>query len=277
MEVPLEKKVEQAIKLLQSIPGTEIELCFSGGKDSSVILELAKMAKITYRAIYKKTTLDPIGTIKFCRDNGCEIVEPKMTFFELIKHRGFPTRRCRFCCEVLKEYKILDHAIQGIRVCESKNRERIYKEPQICRIYGNNKKNNVKIYLPILHWTDTDVEKFIRQRNIKCHPSYYDSEGNFHVERRLGCISCPLPSDNGLSDFVKNPKFVKRYIECGIEWWNKPRKKEIASKQKFDNVYNLFFHNLFCKSYSDYLYKTTGMFGNLDCKKTLEDYFKIEL
>lgn len=44
MRKELEKKVERAIKLLKSIPqDKEIELCYSSGKDSEVILELAKM------------------------------------------------------------------------------------------------------------------------------------------------------------------------------------------------------------------------------------------
>ena len=44
MRKELEKKVQRAIRLLQSIPkDREIELCYSGGKDSDVILELANM------------------------------------------------------------------------------------------------------------------------------------------------------------------------------------------------------------------------------------------
>lgn len=36
-----------------------MELSYSGGKDSDVILELAKMSGIPFRPIYKKTTIDP--------------------------------------------------------------------------------------------------------------------------------------------------------------------------------------------------------------------------
>ena len=54
MTEELQKKVDRAIKLLQSTcKDQQIELCYSGGKDSDVILELAKMAGINYRAIYK--------------------------------------------------------------------------------------------------------------------------------------------------------------------------------------------------------------------------------
>lgn len=49
------------------------------------------------------------------------------------------------------------------------------------------------------------------------------------------------------------------------------------SRTKFQNAYNLFFHNVFCDSYYDYIYKTTGLFGNLDTKKFMEDYFNVDL
>ena len=172
MRKELQKKVDFAIKLLQSIPQDgDIELSYSGGKDSDVILELAKMAGIPYRAIYKSTTIDPKGTIAHAREMGAEVVRPKKTFFQLISENGFPSRHSRFCCSILKEYKICDRAIQGIRRSESKKRAERYKEPEECRVYS--KKEKVKIYLPILEWTDQDVEEFIKERNIKCHPLYY--------------------------------------------------------------------------------------------------------
>lgn len=181
---------------MQSIPKDgPIEVSYSGGKDSDVILELAKMAGIPFRAIYKNTTIDPPGTIKHCKEKGVEIIPPKESFFKMVERKGYPTRFSRFCCEVLKEYKVLDRAIQGIRRSESIKRRDRYKEPEICREYS--KKEKVKIYLPLLDWTDEDVERFITERGIKCHPLYYDEQGNFCVKRRLGCIQCPLQADNG--------------------------------------------------------------------------------
>jgi phosphoadenosine phosphosulfate reductase len=271
----LSGKIEFEVKLLRSIPSDEIELCFSGGKDSVVILELAKMAGINYRAIYKSTTIDPPGTVKFCRENGCEVLSPKYTFFQLIEKKGFPTMRCRFCCDYLKEYKVLDHAIMGIRRSESVKRMKNYKEPQICRIYSG--KQHVSVYLPILEWTDGDVLEFIQMRNLQLHPLYYRADGTIDVTKRLGCLTCPLKSDRGLAEFTAYPNFVKAYIKAGMVWWNRERKKPLASHARFGSIYDLFFHNVFCNSYENYRLKTTGMFGKLDCKKFLEDYFKIEL
>lgn len=168
----LQKKVDFAIKLLRSIPQDgDIEVSYSGGKDSDVILELTKMAGIPYRAIYKSTTIDPPGTIAHAREMGAEVIRPEKTFFQLISEKGFPTRVSRWCCSVLKEYKICDRAIQGIRRSESRKRAENYKEPEMCRVYSA--KEKVKVYLPILEWADEEVAEFIKERNIKCHPLYY--------------------------------------------------------------------------------------------------------
>lgn len=272
----LQKKIDFAIKLLQLIPNEEpIEISYSGGKDSDVILELAKMAGINYRAIYKNTTIDPIGTIKHCKENGVEVLASKMSFFELVEKKGTPTRRARFCCEVLKEYKVLGRAIQGIRRSESVKRAKRYKEPEICRVYS--KKDKVKVYLPILEWTDDDVAEFIAERGIKCHPLYYDDAGNFHVERRLGCIGCPLQGDGGKSDFLKYPKMLKQLIRSTQKWLDThPNAK---SHKKFGDAYNIVFQNLFCESYEQYQKLIGGLFPEIaiDAKKFLEDYFKIDL
>ena len=86
-------KERRAIKILRMYRGDDpIEVSYSGGKDSDVILTLTKMAGIPYRAIYKNTTIDPPGTVQHCKDNGVEVVMPKERFFELIEKNGFPHR-----------------------------------------------------------------------------------------------------------------------------------------------------------------------------------------
>lgn len=201
------RKIDFAVKLLRNIPQDgPIELSYSGGKDSDVILELAKMAGIPFEPIYKQTTIDPPGTTAHAREMGATIIRPKQSFFEIVVQRGWPTRRARFCCQYLKEYKVHDKAIQGIRRSESTARAKRYHEPEICRVYPH--RERVRVYLPILEWTDDDVVRFIHERGIKCAPLYYDENGVFHVERRLGCIGCPMAADNGRGDFLKYPKML---------------------------------------------------------------------
>lgn len=67
----LQKKINRAVRLLKVTCGDEVvEIAYSGGKDSDVILQLAKEAGIKYRAIYKNTTIDPPGTIKHAKEMG---------------------------------------------------------------------------------------------------------------------------------------------------------------------------------------------------------------
>lgn len=273
----LQIKVDKAIKLLRSTcRDREVELSYSGGKDSDVILELAKMAGINYRAIYKNTTIDPPGTIRHVRENNVEIVRPKETFLQLIERKGFPTRRARFCCQVLKEYKIMDIAIQGIRRSESPKRAKLYKEPTLCRIYNNNKANHVEVILPILDWTDNDIVEFITERGIKLHPLYY-TDGKIDVKRRLGCMGCPLSKDRGLEEFKRYPNLVKAWLRAGVKWWeNHPN---IKIRKMYRSIYEVFVNDLFFKSYEDTIRAIRGgLFNNpIDCKKFLEEYFKINL
>ena len=264
------------MRLLQSIPQDGmLEVSYSGGKDSDVILELVKMAGIPYRAIYKNTTIDPPKTIQHCKDKGVEILQPKESFYQLVERCGYPSRFSRFCCRYLKEYKVLDRAVHGIRRSESIKRRDRYKEPEYCRVY--NAKDKVKVYLPILDWTDEDVERFIKERGIQCHPLYYDEQGNFHVERRLGCIGCPMASDNGRADFKQYPQMLRLRIRKVQKFIDEHPNSKTA--MIFANAYDCTYFQFFCKTYDEYLQKTsTDLWGEkLDTKAYLEEYFNIEL
>lgn len=277
MKENLQKKIDQAIILLQSAAGDDtVEVSYSGGKDSDVILELARMSGIKYRAIYKNTTIDPPRTIKHCIDKGVEVMKPKMTFLQLVQKKGLPTRRCRHCCEVLKEYKILDKAVQGIRRSESTARALRYseKEPVICRFYGS-KKNHVDVILPILSWTDNDVAEFISERGIKCHSLYYDDKGNFHAERRLGCIGCPMKSDAGRADYLTYPKLFKQVVKAELVWWQShPNSKTV---KKFGTPYGLIANDIFYRSYAEWQAADNTLFGRTDWKTFLEKQFNVSL
>ena len=285
MTEDLQKKVDRAIRLLQSASnvaqkhGQPLEICYSGGKDSEVILELAKMAEIKYRAIYKNTTIDPPGTIKHALEKGVEVVRPKESFFQLIRRKGLPSRTVRFCCQELKEYKILDYAVIGVRREESKKREELYKEPEQCRIYAN--KDECRQYVPILEWTNQDVEEFIKERDIKCHPLYYDENGRFDVTRRLGCLCCPLASKRKrIIEFKKHPLMVRQYVRNASYYFDHHYKNRNRKGQKlFDDVFQWFTMTVFTESMEEFRERFgRNLFDDgIDCKKFLEDYFNVNL
>ena len=281
MNIHLQKKVSQAVKLLQvcyKAAGEPLEIAYSGGKDSDVILELAKMAGIEYQAIYKNTTIDPPGTIKHAKENGVEIRRPKETFFSLMNRKGYPGTFKRFCCSTLKEYKILDNCVMGIRKCESVKRAKRYTEPTECRIYGS-KKNHVNAIYPILDWSDEDELEFIKERGIKLHPLYYREDGSIDITKRLGCMCCPLAYyKKRLLEFKKYPGMVKAYLRCGNEYLKSHPDSKIA--KRFSDVYEYFVANAFFDNQRDYAKAKLGrgMFDDKpDYKKLIEDYFHISL
>ena len=278
MKKETQTKIDRAIEFLQSIKlaeGEAVELAYSGGKDSDVILQLAKESGINFRAIYKNTTIDPPGTIKHVREKGVEIVTPKKDFATLIQEKGLPNRFRRFCCQNLKEYKILDKVIIGVRRAESKKRAKLYQEPTQCRFYGSKKeKNHVVAYYPILDWEDNDIESFIKDREIKLHSLYYREDGSLDVTRRLGCMCCPLASrKKRIAEFKKNPNMVRFYIN------NLKRYVKDHPIRKYKSVYEWFVRDVFYKNESDFdQSQKKGLFpSEINYKTFLENYFNIRL
>lgn len=254
MTEELQKKVNRAVKLIQSAgaDGQTVEVAYSGGKDSDVILELTRMAGIKYRAIYKNTTIDPPGTIKHALDNGAEVIRPKQTFFQWMAYAGFPNRYQRSCCKQLKEYKVLDRNIQGIRKAESTNREKNYEEPTECRVYGRGRqKCTVEAFYPILDWTDEEVVEFITERGVKIHPLYYREDGTIDPKRRLGCMCCPLAYyKKRLEEFRRFPNMVKVYCRAAQKY--RDAHPDGKTVQKYSDVYEWFVREIFFETQKEW-------------------------
>lgn len=272
----LQKKIEQSILLLQSIQRRyegEIELAYSGGKDSDVILQLAKEAEIRYRAIHKCTTIDPPGTLAHVKEMGVEIRRPKESFFQLVAKKGFPSRFSRFCCEKLKEYKILDKAIIGVRKDESRARTNRYNEPTMCRFYGAQKEeNHIEQIYPILDWTNEDVKDFILDRGLKLASMYYDAEGNIDVTRRLGCMCCPLASrKKRIIEFQSHPLIAKAYLRAGQKFMDSH--PNCKARERYETVYEWFTRDVFFSRNEEWDAVSKSFFGKPNFKKFLEDKF----
>lgn len=276
----LQKKIVQSIRLLEGIQKRyegEIELAYSGGKDSDVILQLAKEAGIRYRAIHKCTTIDPPGTLAHVNEMNVEIRRPKESFFQLVARKGFPSRFSRFCCEKLKEYKILNKAIIGVRKDESRARSNRYNEPTMCRFYGAQKEeNHVEQIYPILDWTIEDVKEFIIDRGLKLAPMYYDEEGKIDITRRLGCMCCPLASrKKRIIEFQKHPLIAKAYLRAGQKFMDSH--PNCKAREKYENVYEWFTRDVFFSRNEEWDAVTKSFFGKPNFKKFLENKFGTDL
>lgn len=119
---------KQAIDILQTFSGGDpYQLGYSGGKDSDVILHLAKKSGVPFVAVHNHTTVDAPETVKYVRSKPYVFIEyPKFSMWQLIvKYKTPPTRIMRYCCKELKEYSgIGKKVITGVRKSESKRREK---------------------------------------------------------------------------------------------------------------------------------------------------------
>ena len=128
-------KVDKAIMRLQAYePEEGYFLCFSGGKDSSVIKALADMAGVKYDAHYHSTSVDPPELIRFIKDNHPDVIFDyprdedgnRITMWNLIPRKKMPpTRIVRYCCKELKEQGGKGRLkVTGVRWAESVNRKK---------------------------------------------------------------------------------------------------------------------------------------------------------
>lgn len=240
----LERKEQWSIDFLRTIEANTIDLhlAYSGGKDSDILLHLARKAKIQFKAVYVNTTIDPPGTLTHVKKQGnVTIIYPPATFYQLVERRGLPSTFQRFCCSRIKERFIAQYLITGVRQDESQARKEKNPEPEKCKVYRHGRKGIQ--YLPILFWTNEDVYKYINEENIQCHPNYYDVNDNFHVERRVGCLGCPLRYDRGRADFKLYPKLVQRWCNA-LAVYRNSRKKLGTTITNFRDEYENFYHNI---------------------------------
>nr|WP_321453572.1 phosphoadenosine phosphosulfate reductase family protein [uncultured Carboxylicivirga sp.] len=215
---------DNAIKFIRTIAKSTGEPLFSGnsgGKDSAVLEDLLQRSGINYTSQYTNTTIDPKGTIKHIRDYypHTNILQPKLSFYQLVEKKGLPTRGRRFCCEVLKEYASIGRMnFEGVRSEESNNRaNRDYIQ---CDTRSSMK--GAKHLYPIYDWRLNDIYEYIDKYNIPLAPAY--SKG-LH---RLGCVGCPLVRKKGqrVKEFLLYPKYytaIKKSIQKGMD--NNPQWK----------------------------------------------------
>jgi len=196
---------EAVATLQQHEPPEGYFVCFSGGKDSIVIVDLVRRSGVKHDAHFHKTSVDPPELLQFIREHYPDVIweRPEYTMFQLIeKWHMTPTRKGRYCCSVLKEAHGYGRTcVTGMRKAESlKRAERSMFE--VDRIKSHNKR-----YLNIIiDWRDKDVWNYIRNTGL-AYPCLYD--GGW---KRIGCIGCPMA--NRKQQFLRYPQFKKAYTEA---------------------------------------------------------------
>ena len=212
----MDSLIQQAIDLLKAHePPEGYYLAFSGGKDSCVIKELARMSGVKFDVWYNNTTIDPPELVQFIRKHHADVKwnQPKhgAMMSRVANKPGLPpTRSMRWCCSEYKEgggkgrVKVI-----GVRAAESKARARRWTE------VSADAKGDVCI-CPIVHWTDDQVWDFIESRNLP-YCSLYDEGWN-----RLGCVGCPLASKaNQQREFDRWPRYAANWEKAVKANWEK--------------------------------------------------------
>jgi phosphoadenosine phosphosulfate reductase len=224
-EYSLETLTDKAIKTLQTFePPGEYYGCFSGGKDSVVIKEIARLAEVRVAWHYNVTTIDPPELVRFIRDMHPDVSRDKSkhgNFFRRAEIKGFPTRRARWCCEEYKEGQAPkgSRLIMGVRAQESPRRSAAWKVATHHRRTGEYAIN------PILYWRSRDVWDFIRQQGLP-YCSLYDEGWT-----RLGCVGCPMTSgDTRRKEFVRWPGYERLWRRTFARIWSEmagqPQKRD---------------------------------------------------
>ncbi len=204
-------KVQIAIERLRHfVPEEGYYLAFSGGKDSIVLKELARMSGVRYDAHYSLTTIDPPELVYYIRQHHADVAweRPEEPFLRVMERKGFPYRRGRWCCEKYKENGGDGRMVlTGIRWAESHNRShRRMMEP--C-IGGGYKGHNRTFLHPIIDWQDEDVWEFIRERGLP-YCSLYDEGWS-----RIGCLFCPMTRwANKRIAAKRYPRYVQLFIKA---------------------------------------------------------------
>ena len=230
-------KVAIAIGRLQTFePPEGYYLAFSGGKDSCVIKALAEMAKVKHEVYYHNTTIDPPELLHFIRQFHSDVIwtRPKMNFFQAVLKNGYPSRRMRFCCRVLKEDGGNGRFIlTGIRWKESFKRSQ-RKMIEVC------KDRDAHFLHPIIDWSDEEVWEFLRGYEIP-YCTLYDEGFN-----RLGCMFCPLASQNNRILMAKRwPKYVKAFRRTFLQMYeNFKHRPSIARHGSGDNLFEWWLYRM---------------------------------
>lgn len=242
-----EKKVEVAYERLrwaakeaERLFDMPIVVQYSGGKDSDVILQLAKESGVPFRVTHKLTTADPPDNVYYIRrvfarlrEEGIEakINVPKRSLWKIMRETlVIPSRVMRVCCSELKERKMPDapYIVTGVRWAESAGRraksgiamvhtasERTSAgllttdDASSRRLFEQCQMRGVRVLNPIIDWSDADVWDYLHARGIEGNPLYKEGW------TRIGCVGCPLANRRAREiAFARYPGLYKAWADA---------------------------------------------------------------
>lgn len=187
---------------------------FSGGKDSTAVLHLARKAGVE-KAFFIDTGLEFPETIAFVQSQGVEIVDGAGDFWQAVEKAGPPGKDNRWCCKFQKLRPLKLYlaktgpcvTIQGNRWYESWNRASLDETSQ-------NPDNPLQLNVsPIRNWRALEVFLYLWWQKAEMNPLYEQG-----IER-IGCFLCPAMLESEYEQIrVTHPDYAKRW-DAFVERW----------------------------------------------------------
>lgn len=234
------ERLRLASQMSEKLYNAPLIVTTSGGKDSSVCVELARRAGIPFEVQHNLTTADAPETVYFIRQEfarlealgvPCSINYPtykgeRVSMWRLIPKKLIPPSRIkRYCCDVLKEQGGKGRFITtGVRWAESAKRnatrgiyETMPSDAKKKVILNNDNEENRRLFEtctlrakrvcnPIVDWTDAQVWDYLRSEKVPVNPLYFCGFS------RVGCIGCPMAGKKRIMEFARYPKYEALYI-----------------------------------------------------------------
>jgi cysteine desulfurase/selenocysteine lyase len=187
---------------------------FSGGKDSTAVIHLARKAGVT-KAFFIDTGIEFPETVEFVRSQGVEVIQKAGDFWQAVEKAGPPGKDNRWCCKLLKLHPLKLYlagvgpcvTIQGNRWYESWNRADLDETSQ-------NPANPLQLNVsPIRNWRALEVFLYLWWQKAEINPLY--DKGL----ERIGCYLCPAMLESEYEELrIIHPEYARRW-DTFLETW----------------------------------------------------------
>ena len=237
----LEKKAFERLRLGAEMSkqyyDAPLIICYSGGKDSDVLIQLAINSGIDFEVLHNHTTADAPETVRHICDT-FKRLEP-------------PTRIMRYCCSILKEKGGQHRAIAtGVRWAESRARTNrgIYEDinwNKDKKIILNNDNDDKRLLFercekqaktvvnPVIDWQEQDVWDYLKDNKTPCNPLYCEFS-------RVGCVGCPMASKGRYAEFRRYPEYKQMYIHAFDRMLEVRKQRGKTAKLTWQSGYDVF-------------------------------------
>jgi phosphoadenosine phosphosulfate reductase len=192
----LQAMEKDAINTIRGVTGQyrqlPVTVSFSGGKDSLVVLNIARKAVRKLTAFFADTGLEFPETVeyveRFTREAGIELKVEKAgdAFGENFPAFGPPAKDFRWCCKVCKLGPISHFLSAGeVITIDGKRRYESFQRGGIGAVERNPFVPGQTSIYPVRDWRAIEVWLYIRMEHLPYNPLY---DQGFE---RIGCWLCP--------------------------------------------------------------------------------------